>query len=120
MAVVLSIPVCEPWSLTASAWRGARLGIRFVGGFIRIPPLVLVLRDRRELLFAVVMWMPLCPETRLSSHDERMGRFAHKIDRPIVMLLCGQWFDSHVEAFVGLQCVTNDDRVVPLLLVSIL
>lgn len=61
---------------------------------MRLPPLVLKLCDRRELLFTVVMWIPLCPETRLSSHDERTGRFAHKIDRPMVMLWCGQWSGS--------------------------
>jgi hypothetical protein len=52
--------------------------------FIRLSLLVLKLRDRRELLPIVVMWMPLCPETRFSNHDERAGRYAHKIDSPMV------------------------------------
>jgi hypothetical protein len=59
--------------------------------FVRLSPLVLRMRDRRELLSTVVMWMPLCPDIRLSSHDERMGRFPHKIESPMVMLSCGQW-----------------------------
>jgi hypothetical protein len=52
--------------------------------FIRLSLLVLKLRDRRELLPIVVMWMPLCPETRFSNHEERTGRFAHEIDSPMV------------------------------------
>jgi hypothetical protein len=55
---------------------------------------VLRIRDRRELLSIVVMWMPLCPEIRVSSHDERMGRFAHKIESPMVMLQCSQCLAS--------------------------
>jgi hypothetical protein len=62
--------------------------------FVRLPPLVLRIRDRRELLSIVVMWMPLCPEIRVSSHDERMGRFAHKIESSMVMLQCSQCLAS--------------------------
>jgi hypothetical protein len=91
-------------AMIAVCVRLAEIKVRaeFVGTFMRLPPLVLMLRERRELLSAVVMWMPLCPDTRLSSHDERMGRLVHNIDSPMVILWCCQWSVSQAEIARGL------------------
>lgn len=92
--------------------------VGFLDGFKRLSPWVLKLRDRRELLSTVGIWMPLWPEIRLSSHEERTGRFAHKIDSPMVILWVGQQSDKYADSFVSLHCVPNDNCVIPCSLVS--